>query len=69
MKAVRGYSKKTRLLIIHPEQDEVVGDAYMKEYDSIGGIIVEWMGGDHSWSGKRQRRQLIQRAKDFFSND
>ncbi len=60
------FSKNTKLLIIHPLQDDVVGPEFQKEYDAIPNITVEWIDGDHSFKKPEDRKNLIQKIKGFF---
>jgi putative redox protein len=65
-KTVEKYSKKTNLFIIHPKQDEIVGSEFLEEYSMIPKIRIEWIDGDHSFTKKEDRENLIVKIKDFF---
>lgn len=65
--AVTEFAKQTDLLIIHPQQDDVVGLEFQKEYDSIPHVKIEWINGDHSFKNPQDRLNLIVRIKTFFS--
>lgn len=63
---VKSYAKKTKLVIFHPLQDEVVGPDYQKEYDNIAGVATYWINGDHSFKKKEDRHELIKLIAEFF---
>ncbi|MBI5151795.1 MAG: alpha/beta fold hydrolase [Candidatus Pacebacteria bacterium] len=67
-KAVRTFAKKTKLLTVHPKQDEIVGSKFLEVYAKISEVQDEWMDGDHSFSDKSQRETLIQRMFLFFTS-
>jgi len=64
--SVSAFAKNTKLLIIHPKQDDVVGLEFQKEYDSIPHISIEWIDGDHSFKKREDRSALIERIKLFL---
>lgn len=64
---VEAYSKKTDLMIIHPKQDEVVGNQFLKEYSKIPGVKIKWLDGDHSFSKPEDRSKLIFEIERFFT--
>ncbi len=65
--AVKDFSAKTNLLIVHPKQDEVVGDKYLEEYSTIENVKVIWIDGDHSFKKPEEREALIKEIKKFFA--
>lgn len=65
-KKVEKFSKKTRLIIFHPKQDEIVGSEFLEEYSMIPGVKIEWVDGNHSFTKKEDRKNLILRIKDYF---
>ena len=66
LEAVTIFSKKTNLLIIHPKQDEVVGDKYLESYKNIPHIKEIWLNGNHAFSKKEDRKILIAEITNFF---
>lgn len=67
VEAVSKYSKKTDLLIIHFNQDDVVGSQYMNEYESIKEAKILWLDGNHSVTRKEDREIVINTIREFFS--
>lgn len=65
-RTVEKFSKKTKLIIFHPKQDEIVGSEFLEEYSMIPKIKIEWVEGDHSFTKKEDRENLIVKIKDFF---
>ncbi|KKP67481.1 MAG: hypothetical protein UR68_C0010G0015 [Candidatus Roizmanbacteria bacterium GW2011_GWA2_35_19] len=63
---VNEFSKKTNLMIIHPQQDEIVGNEYLEKYSQIPGVIIKKLNGDHSFSKPKDRNKLTKTAKKFF---
>jgi len=69
IKLVSKLAKKTKLLIIHPKQDEIIGQEYLKEYSSILPTIVMRIDGDHSFKKLKDRKRLIKIIKNFYENN
>lgn len=67
VEALLEYSKKTDLLIIHFNQDDVVGNEFMKEYDVIKDANILWLDGNHSVTKKEDREIVIKTIREFFS--
>lgn len=67
-KAVAEFSKNTRLMIVHPNQDEIVGQVYLAQYASIPGVIIKKLNGDHSFKNQEDRRSLYKKIKEFFTS-
>lgn len=66
--SVKEFSKNTKLLIIHPLQDEIVGTEYFEEYSFIPGVIVKKLNGNHNFNIPEDREKLIIEIKDFFKS-
>jgi len=64
--AVTSLSKKTKLLIIHPKEDEIVGHEYLSQYEKIPGVTVKWLNGDHNFKNVEDRQVLIKTIEDFY---
>lgn len=67
LKKVEQYSKKTNLLVIYGNQDEILENQYLKEYEGIPGVRVEWINGNHSFTDKKERNNLIKLVQSFFN--
>lgn len=63
---VESFSKKNRLMIVHPKQDEVVGSKFLSEYSEISGITIKWIDGDHSFTKQEDRKKLIEVIRNFL---
>lgn len=66
--AVNKLASKTKLLIIHPLRDEIIGNKYVDEYKKIPGIIYQDLNGDHSFKLKQDRENMIKKIQEFFLN-
>jgi len=64
---VSTYSKKTTLLIVHWENDEIIGNDYLEEYDSIPTLKSIWLHGDHSATTPDDSKNFIQHMLKFFA--
>ena len=64
--AVTSLSKKTKLLIIHPKEDEIVGHEYLSQYEKIPRVTVKWLNGDHNFKNTEDRQVLIKTIEDFY---
>lgn len=69
VEAVTQYSKNTKLLIIHPIQDEFVGQDFLEEYKTIPDVTIEHMNGDHSFKKSEDRIALTLRIRSFLNFD
>ncbi|PIY69234.1 hypothetical protein COY90_01740 [Candidatus Roizmanbacteria bacterium CG_4_10_14_0_8_um_filter_39_9] len=67
--AVTAFSKNTHLLILHPLQDELVGQQFLEAYKSIQNVAIEHINGDHSFRKTEDRTALIARIRTFFNSD
>lgn len=63
---IKEFSPKTKLLIIHPKQDDIVGSEYLEEYLTLPGVKIKWLNGDHSFTKKKDREKLISEIRKFF---
>lgn len=68
VESVSAYAKHTKLLIIHPQQDELVGQEFLDEYKSISGVLIEHINGDHSFRNPDDRAALIAHIRTFFNS-
>lgn len=66
--AVKNYAKTTNLLIIHWDNDEIIGKDFLAEYDQLDGVKSLWMPGNHSVSNPSDRANFIKVLLDFFNN-
>lgn len=66
-KIVADYSKKTKLLIIHWESDEIIGKDYLDEYDNITTLKSMWLPGDHSVTNQGDRGNFIKKMLMFYN--
>lgn len=64
--AVAKFSMSTSLLIVHPKQDEIVGQLYLAQYEKIPGVTVMRLNGDHSFKNQEDRNVLISELVKFF---
>lgn len=64
---VSRYAKKTNLLVIHFNQDNIAGNDYMNEYDAIKEAKILWLDGDHNATKKEDREMVIKMIQEFFS--
>lgn len=67
-KIVEDYSKKTELLIVHWESDEIIGKDYLDEYDKISSLKSIWLPGDHSVTKPSDRQNFIQKMLSFYGD-
>lgn len=65
---IKKYSKTTNLLIIHWNNDEILGTDYLEEYDKLPTLTAKWLPGDHAVTKKEDRDNLIQIMLDFYNN-
>lgn len=67
IEAIEKYSKSTNLLIIHWNNDEILGTDRLEEYDKLPTVTAKWLSGDHSVTKKEDRDNLIKVMLDFFA--
>ncbi len=65
---VTKFSTKTKLLLIHANQDDVIGTEYLDVYGDIPNVKRIFLDGDHSWKKRDDRIILIETIKQFFSS-
>ena len=65
--SVTKFSQNTKLLIIHPKQDDIVGAEYLSQYAKIPNVTVKWLNGDHNFKNIEDRKKLIEEIKSFFT--
>ncbi|MBW7960488.1 alpha/beta fold hydrolase [Patescibacteria group bacterium] len=63
---VETYSKKTSLMIVHPLQDEVVGNEFLEVYSKIPNVIIKHLNGNHAFTKKEDRDILIKEIENFL---
>lgn len=63
---IREFACKTRLMIIHPKQDEIVGNIGMAEYSKLAQTKFIEINGDHNYSKAEERQEMIKVVKDFL---
>jgi hypothetical protein len=67
VESVARLAAKTKLLILKPMQDEVVGNEYFEEYKTIPGIQYVELNGDHGFRKKEDREILISVISKFLT--
>lgn len=63
------YAQKTKLLIIHPNQDEIAGNSYFNDYKHIANAKYMNIPGSHNYSKKEDRGNAIKIINNFIEND
>lgn len=66
IKSTTEFSKKTKLLLIRPKDDDVVPDIGIDQYASIPGIAFMTLPGNHRFDDPSDRANLIKHVIDFF---
>lgn len=64
---VTALAVKTALLIIHPNQDDVVGTDDLTEYSFIPGVTTKHLDGDHSFTQSKDRAKVFTAIKDWLA--
>jgi putative redox protein len=67
IKAITDYSKKTELLVVHWENDEIIGKEFLDEYDAIPTVKALWLPGDHSVTIPQNRNNFIKIMLEFYN--
>jgi len=67
-KAFSQYAKKTKLIIIHPLQDNVVGDKYLEPYKEIPEARYIEVKGDHNYSKREDREKVLHIIEEFLKS-
>lgn len=65
-KAVADYAKRSNLLIIHPLQDEIVGNKHLDAYKVIPETEYMELDGDHNYSKRKDREGVIEIIQKFL---
>ncbi len=60
LETVGAYAAKTKLLIIHPNQDDVVGTDDLDGYSKLDGVTVKHLDGDHSYTKVEDREKVME---------
>jgi len=66
LETVEIYAAKTKLLIIHPNQDDVVGTDDLDGYAGLTGTTVKHMDGDHSYTKIEDRENVIREIEEWL---
>jgi pimeloyl-ACP methyl ester carboxylesterase len=61
--AVTKYSKKTELVILIPLNDEILEHKDMSLYKRLPGAMVQELEGDHAFTNRQERMNLIKMVK------
>ena len=64
---INNLTQKTKLLIIHPLQDEIVGNEFIDEYRQIPKVKYIEMNGNHSFKKKGDREEVIRIIVNYFT--
>jgi pimeloyl-ACP methyl ester carboxylesterase len=67
VKKVAELAAKTKLLIIHPDKDEIVGQVFLAQYADIPGVTIKKLHGDHSFKNQEDRKAMMEEVKNFFT--
>lgn len=68
VKVLEAYSKKTKLLIVHWLNDEIIGTEHLSKYDEIPTVKADWLSGNHSVTNLDDRKNFIIKMLDFYNN-
>ena len=60
------FSKMTDLLIIHPQNDEIIGHEALSIYKDLPNAKYIEVSGDHSFKQQSDRQQLIKIINNFL---
>lgn len=69
LQEISSYSNKTKLLIVHWQQDEVLGTSHLEDYDKIASLQSMWLSGDHSLKNPTDRQNFIKIMLEFYSHE
>lgn len=67
LETIEQYAQRTKLLIIHWKQDEIIGNDYINEYDNLPGVKAAYLDGDHSLTNKNDRDNFLKKMLEFFN--
>jgi len=68
VKLLSKYIKLSDVLVIHPAQDEIVGNEFMEQYQKIPNVNWVSIPGDHSFKKIDERKNMINIILDFLKN-
>lgn len=68
VESIKGFAKKSQLLIVHWNEDEIIGLDYLAEYDSLKGVKALYLPGNHSVSNPGDRKSFINVMLDYYNN-
>lgn len=66
LETVAAFAAKTKLLIIHPNQDDVVGTDDLDGYRELKNVTVRHLDGDHSFTQPTDRENVITEIKQWL---
>lgn len=66
-KITSDYSKKTELLVVHWDNDEIIGKESLEQYDAIPSVKALWLPGNHSVTDPADRQNFIKIMLDFYN--
>lgn len=69
LEIVQSYASKTNLMIVHWNQDEIIGTDFVKEYDKLPGVHSLWLNGNHSVTNPDDRQQFAHHMLDFLNKE
>ncbi|SRR5258706_3784639 len=67
LKSINKFARKSKVLIIHANQDQIIGKNFVKEYTAVPGVQDVWIDGDHNYTNPEDRRQLIKKVINFYA--
>lgn len=68
LETVKNLAEKTDLMIIHPLQDEIIGNEYVEKYKEIPNLKYIEVNGNHFYKKMEDREEVIKIILQFFSN-
>lgn len=66
LERVAAFATKTQLLIIHPNQDDVVGTDDLEGYSELAAVTVIHLDGNHSFTNSENRLVLIREIEKWL---
>lgn len=67
VQTVKKFSEQTELLIIHWNQDDIIGLESLKEYDALPAVQALYLDGDHSVTKPENRNAFINILLEFYN--
>ncbi len=67
VKTVGEFAKKTKLLVVSWEQDEILGTNSLDQYDTIPELEHIWLPGDHAVKNANDRQNFINKMLAFYA--